>query len=335
MPHQIETYGNQAAFASRLDAWHQLGTTLGETFTAEQAMEVAHLGGWDVRKLALTATEMDDNGVTSVDVPNSYATARTNPFTGATEALGTVGPKYVPVQNEEHVEFLNALVDDTGAHLETAGSLRGGTQVFITCKLPEHMLVGGQDKVDTYLSVVNSHDGSTGFKAMVSPIRVVCANTLNAAVASAQQSWSIRHTKGARSSIEQARQSLDLSFRYAEQFEAEAERMIQETLSAGEWDRTLTAMFGESDREDTSRKGRNLVSKLDVIRDLYASGPTLDGVRGTRWGAYNAITEYMDHHSKVRGAEGAEGKRALRAIDGDLVRVKQHAFDLLRVPANA
>lgn len=333
MAHQIETHGNQAAFASRLDAWHQLGTTLGAEFTAEQAMEVAHLGGWNVRKLAITATEMDDNGVTTVEVPDRYATARTNPFTGATEALGVVGSQYTPVQNEEHVEFLNALVDDTGAHLETAGSLRDGKQVFITCKLPEHMLVGGVDQVDTYLSVVNSHDGSTGFRAIVSPVRVVCANTLNAAVSSAKQSWTVRHTAGAKASIEQARQSLDLSFRYAEQFEAEAERMIQETLSAGEWERTLATMFGAPDRDSTKRVERNLVTKLDTIRGLYNSADTLDGVRGTRWGAYNALTEYLDHYGNVRGSNDVAGKRALRAVDGDLVKIKQNAFDLLRVPA--
>ena len=96
-----------------------------------------------VRKIGLTATEVTDDGVTSLEVPDRFATVRTNPVTQATEYLGTVGSFYTPIQNEEHAELLNRLVDDSGAHFDTAGSLRGGRETFMTMKLPDTMLVGG------------------------------------------------------------------------------------------------------------------------------------------------------------------------------------------------
>lgn len=99
MSHEIETHGTQAAAVfARKDAWHRLGTTVRDrAFTAEEAMTLGHLGGWDVRKLPLTTAEVSKGGVTPIEVPG-FATVRTNPFTGAPEALGVVGGGYTPLQ---------------------------------------------------------------------------------------------------------------------------------------------------------------------------------------------------------------------------------------------
>src|SRR6185312_12271562 len=131
------------------------------------------------------------------------------------EALGVVGEQYVPIQNEEHAALLDALVDESGAHFETAGSLRGGRQVFLSMKLPTTMQIGGVDPVDLYLIACNSHDGTSAFRLLVSPVRVVCANTLALAASRARSTFSIRHTAGAAGQIEQARQALGLSFTFA------------------------------------------------------------------------------------------------------------------------
>ena len=142
MSHEIETHGTQAAAVfARKDAWHRLGTTVRDrAFTAEEAMRLGHLGGWDVRKLPLTTAEVSEGGVTPIEVPG-FATVRTNPFTGAPEALGVVGGGYTPLQNEDHAKFLNLLADESGAIFDTAGSLRGGRQVFITMQLPDSLTV--------------------------------------------------------------------------------------------------------------------------------------------------------------------------------------------------
>src|SRR5919201_2661263 len=104
MAHNIEIHADgTASFASaRIDAWHRLGTVTRDVMTAEEAMATAYLSGLNVRKLALTAAEVNGTGVTSLEVPGQFAPARTNPKSGATEILGVVGSGYTPVQNEEH-----------------------------------------------------------------------------------------------------------------------------------------------------------------------------------------------------------------------------------------
>ena len=167
MAHEIETHGRQAAAVfARTDPWHRLGTTVaGQAFSAEDAMRLGHLGGWDVRKVPLTASEITEHGVTTMDVPG-FATVRTNPFTHRPEALGVVGSGYHPLQNEEHAEFLNLLADESGAIFDTAGSLRGGRQVFVTMKLPNSLTIGGTDRIDVNIAALNSHDGSSAFRLL-------------------------------------------------------------------------------------------------------------------------------------------------------------------------
>ena len=257
MAHEIETHGTQAAAVfARKDAWHRLGTTVRDrAFTAEEAMRLGHLGGWDVRKLPLTADEVSEGGVTAIEVPG-FATVRTNPFTGAPEALGVVGGGYTPLQNEDHAEFLNLLADESGAIFDTAGSLRGGRQVFITMQLPDSLTVGGTDRVDLNIAALNSHDGSSAFRILVTPVRVVCANTQSAALRNHESSFSIRHTRNAKAAVQAARDALGLTFTYVDAFQAEAERLIQQTMTDAAFDALIDATFGkaEAERHQASRE---------------------------------------------------------------------------------
>jgi phage/plasmid-like protein (TIGR03299 family) len=230
MAHELDTTDNEVSFAnSRSDAWHRLGQSIGHTMTAREALEAAHLAGWNVRKMALQVPQepiIDDHGVTTpapLAVPDFYATVRTNPINGRIDVLGVVGSKYEPVQNEASCELLDALVDESGgAHYETAGALRGGRETFVTMKLPNSMVFdgidGSKDRTDFYLAALNSHDGSSKFRFLVTPVRIVCANTQAAALGSAKASWGIRHTGGARAAISEARNALKLSWRYVESF---------------------------------------------------------------------------------------------------------------------
>jgi Domain of unknown function (DUF932) len=141
-------------------------------------------------------------------------TVRTNIFTGETEYLGIVGTDYTTVQNEEAAEVLNRLVDESGAHFETAGSLRGGRMVFITMKLPTSMRIAGVDDMDLYLCATTSHDGTCALRVDASPIRVVCANTQRAAIAASKGSYTFRHTSNVRAQIAQAREAMGLMWTY-------------------------------------------------------------------------------------------------------------------------
>lgn len=326
MSHEIEQHGEQAAAVfARQDAWHQLGTTLDDVFTAEQAMSVGHLGGWDVRKTPLSTRV----GGRFVAVPDKFATVRTSPWDGKPEALGVVGKSYTPIQNEENAEFLNALVDESGAHFETAGSLRGGREVFITMKMPSTISVGGVDKVDVYLAALNSHDGSHAFRTIVTPVRVVCANTQAAALQNNSGMYVVRHTTNAQKNVAQARESLGMTFKYVEAFEAEAERMLAEPMKEVEYIKFLEASF-ESKRDDEHSE-----LQAGALR-LWRESDTLDAIKGTRWAAYQCITEYVDHFVPVRGGSGLDVAkvRAERLLNSTArPALKRRAFDLLSVGA--
>lgn len=328
MSHEIETNGTQAAaIFAREDAWHQLGTTLPDAFTAQDAMTIGRLGGWNVRKTPLTTTEITEDGVATIEIPDKFATVRTNPFNGNLDYLGIVGPWYTPIQNEEHCDFLNTLVDESGAHFDTAGSLRGGRDVFVTMKLPTTMMVGGVDQLDLYIAAFNSHDGTSAFRLMTTPVRVVCANTQRLALQQNNGIFRIRHTRGAQGQIEQARQGLGLTFKYLEAFEAEAERMVQETLTHGQFMDIISREFGAAD--DASKRAKtNAERVLDDLQQLFADANTQAGIRNTRWAGYQSLIEYADHIAPVRGDEKA---RAERVLSGGVDDFKQRAHALFAV----
>lgn len=328
MAHELETYGDKAAFASaRMDAWHRLGTVTQDCMTAEEVMEVAHLGGWNVRKIAVQGTEVTLDGVTVVESPDDRMIVRTNPFTNATESLGVVGKDYTPVQNEEVCELLNTLVDESGAHFETAGSLKQGRRVFTTMKLPETMTVGGVDDIDLYIAASNGHDGTAALRLDVTPVRIVCANTQRAAFARSRGHYKFRHTSGAKSRIMEARQALRLTWKYCETFQAEADRMINETLTNAEFDRMVADLWPLPTNPGTRAKNNHDQRHRD-LRYLLEAADTQRAVRGTRWAGYQAVAEYLDHKAPAKNDE----VRANRVLtSGALSDLKTRAFDLLKV----
>lgn len=334
MAHQIEQFtdGSAAFVSANESAWHKLGTVTNGAMTAEEAMRLAYLSGWDVRLMPLTATEITGDGATAHEVPEHFATARTHPKSGRTQMLGVVGSDYHPVQNEEHAEFLNLLADESGAHFETAGSLRDGRQVFLTMKMPQSLTIGGNDDVDLYIAASNSHDGSSAFRIIVTPIRVVCSNTLRAAIQGARSSYVVRHTSGAKARIAQARSALGLTFRYAEEFEQAAQRMIEAEMTLSELKSVVDELWPVKDN-DGPRKKTNQRQRWGMISNLFEHADTQAGIRGTRWAGYNALTEYANHVAPAQGKSDTEkaAARAERVITGAANDLMEKAFALTTV----
>jgi phage/plasmid-like protein (TIGR03299 family) len=345
MGHELDITDGQVSFAnSRSDHWHRLGQSVGHAMTAREALDAAHLAGWNVRKMALQVPQqpvIGDDGVTTpppLAVPDFYATVRTNPINGSLDVLGVVGSKYEPVQNEASCDLLDAITDKSGAHFETAGALRGGRETFITMKLPNSMVFdgidGSKDRTDFYLAALNSHDGSSAFRFLVTPVRVVCANTQSAAIGSAKSSFAIRHTGGAHTSIQEARTALKLSWRYIEAFEVEAARLYAQPMDT-EQVRHFANTLLEVDAAGSDATARHRRERASGIVKLWTSSPTIAPIAGTRWAAYNAVTEYLDHIVPVRGARtvvDASAARALRGISGagSTQSLKAQAFRMLQ-----
>ena len=328
MAHELETMTNgQTAFVSaRLSAWHQLGTVADDCMTAEEVMAKAFLGGWMVRKIALQGVETTPDGVSIIECPDKRMTVRTNIFTGATEYLGIVGTDYATVQNEEAAEVLNRLVDESGAHFETAGSLRGGRMVFITLKLPTGMRIAGVDDMDLYLCATTSHDGTSALRVDASPIRVVCANTQRAAIAHSKGSYTFRHTSNVRQQISQAREAMGLMWKFLDGFQSEAEKMLNETLTMGEFEKVIAELWPVADDASDTTKN-NAKKRASTLRYLIRDSDTQKAIKGTRWAGFQAVTEYVDHFAPAKDA----AVRANRAVTGPVAELKTRAFELLSV----
>jgi len=317
MPHHIETHHDQAAaIFARTDPWHRLGVTVRDrAFTAEEGMTLGHLGGWDVRKAPLTATVLTDDGVTTLDAPG-FATIRDNPFTGRPEALGVVGAGYQPLQNEDHAEFLNHLADQSGAIFDTAGSLRGGRQVFITMRLPQSLRVGGVDEVDLNIAALNSHDGTGAFRLLLTPVRVVCANTQTVALQRHQASFSVRHTRHAKAAVAAARDALGLTFAYSQEFQAEAERLLDTTLTDAAFQALTESVFASPDPDASPRLRAAHTERQNTLAHLFHDAPTQQTIRGTAWAGYPpwSSTSTTTPPSARRDPDSA---RAVRLLTSD------------------
>jgi phage/plasmid-like protein (TIGR03299 family) len=289
-----------------------LGTRVDGTFTAEQAMTEGLLGGWDVRKAPLQ-TVVDGK---TLAIPGMNAVVRNNPTKkGQVDVLSRhgVSDSYSIVQNEQHAGFLNALVDESGANFELAGAIDGGRKVFISMKLPGHINVGGVDPVDLSLLAINSHDGSMSFTLAVLPVRYACSNVLNSVFGGMSGLVRIRHTSGAQKQmVAQAREALDLSFKYLDHFQEEAERLINTTMTQSMFEQIIEAEFGPA--EDASQSAVTRAErKIEEITGLFAEAQTQDGIRDTAWAGYNALTEWNDHFAPTRG-EDRDASRAQKAI---------------------
>ena len=332
MAHEIETFddGTAAFVTARTDAWHRLGVTTTDCLTAEQVMTTAKLGGWNVHTVPLTATDMSDDGVTSLPVTDHFATVRTHPLTGLPDVLGVVGTGYTVVQNEQHCELLNLLVDEAGAHFETAGSLRGGRETFVTMKLPHTVTLAGtngSDDIELYLAAMSSHDGTAAWRVIVTPVRIVCANTQRMALRNARATYAIRHTKTAKAKIAQARQALGIVWRYAEEFETAAQNLINQTLLLDEFQQIVDKLWPAAPTDVLGPRAAGLRDRRNTtLRSLFTEADTQHTIRGTRWAGLQAITEYLDHHTPAKD----DTVRAARVLTSHaLAERKQRAYDLL------
>jgi len=302
MAHELETQNGVASFASfREPAWHGLGTVFTEEKNTSEMLEAANLNGWNVRleDLEIPSTLTSDKSYQYV--------VRTNPTDKTqTDILGIVGERYVPLQNEDLFAFGDNILDG-GGRWETAGSIKNGTVVFGSLALDREVVLdpnGATDKVNTYLLVHTSHDGSLAVQASVTPVRVVCQNTLNVALSGVKQSYKIRHTQTVQGKVAAAREALGIAHKYLDEFDKQAQEMITQEINDKQFFDIITAVYPkpEQDAKGSFTKWEN---KIDVLNDIYY-GPTCENIKGTAWGAYNALTERLDWYRTPRGGN-AEG----------------------------
>jgi len=340
MGHNINrNNGKDSFFSVKEKAWHGLGTIVDQYPTSAEAIQYAGMD-YEVIKSPLFTYHRDetvgDNGEIAeggqIAVPNHYATVRTDNHA----ILGVVGKDYEIVQNRNAFEFFDAIVGGgDGILYETAGALGKGERIFITAKLPGYIKVGNQDLIEQYLMLTTSHDGLGSITAAFTPVRVVCQNTLNAALKNHSNAIKIRHTASANERLKQAHTLMGISGNLAGELEGlfnhwstvritdkQVKKLIQVAMAPNK--ETITNLeLGKFDKLST-----NYTNIVDSVYEYALGSPTqqMETTAGTIFGAYNAITGYFQNVRKYNDDDA----KFKSIMDGTAKQRGQIAFDLCR-----
>jgi len=300
MAHALEMQDGQVAFALRGEpAWHGLANVLfdkEEHINTQTMLDSAKLSNWDIQLEEIGYPENYRSDKTN------YFVTRTNPFDNGKDVLAIVGSKYQVVQNEQLFDFGDNLLDG-GASWESAGSIKGGRVVFGSLVIPKEIVLdaeGANDKTTTYLLVHTSHDGSVSVQASVTPVRVVCQNTLNLALKGAKQSFKLRHTQSIDGKIAMAREALGMSFAYMDTFADEAKALFEKEVTEKQFIDIVKAIYPKPDKDATKAQLTKWDNKMVLLSDLYNNSPTNANIKGTAWGVFNALTERLDYFKQER-----------------------------------
>lgn len=272
-------------FHTRDNPWYSCGTVLDSPPTAAEALVAAGLD-WQVEKRPLL-TFAGDGLIETIQ--NKYAIVRTD----TDDFFGVVGGDYVPFQNEEAFAFADGLIDG-GMLFDSAGSYGGQRRIFLTAKLPDTVQILGADPYQLYLFLVTAHDGTKSITAYVVPIRLRCTNMLRLTLRNAVTKWTIRHTTSTAGKLVEAREALAITFKAGDAFDLAMQKLVERQVSDDELRHMLSTVLPESPRRGV---------KIESVVQIMHESPSIDGYRGTRYGALQAFTEWLDWGREVRSDE--------------------------------
>ena len=289
----------ETMFSAVETPWHKLGTVTDSVLTASDALDKAGLD-WEVYLKEMYFHNNFGNITEQTKVADKYAVVRQSD----TSCLGVVGNKYTPVQNREAFTFMDNIVDSGEAKYETAGALDGGKVIWILMNLKnvEGITNVNGDDIAPYMLLSNSHDGSSALKVTMTPVRVVCQNTLRIALGKrVTQQISIRHTSGITQKVDTARNTLGLAVEYYKGFTETVERMIDKEITDDRFVEIMDSVFPKpSDEEmEKPRVASNYKHKIASVQTNYVSEKHV----GTAWGVVNAFNSYEIWQQKIRGGE--------------------------------
>ena len=305
-------------------SWHPLAKAIfraDENVNTATMLDRAGLAGWNVRKEPVVYPA----GVTPLG--KEYMVLRDTPQ--GVQSLAIVGEKYNTYQNEDLLAFGDGLLDG-GASWESAGFFRGGRTIYGALTIEKEFTLdpnGANDTTKTYLLVNTSHDGSSSIRACVTPVRVICQNTLSLAFKRAQQSWSVRHTAGTHGRMEEARTALGLTFSYMDEFEIMARELYEAPITTAQFDKAYATIYPAPKAESKAALTK-WEKQFDLTKGLYVSGATNANITGTKWGALNALTERIDWYRNGDN-EMTEGLSA--AASGFETGIQQEKARILEV----
>lgn len=303
----------ETMFYTRTAPWHGLGTRVLEAPTSSAALSLAGLDWKVVQKPVFTADGLFISGF------------KANVRDRDSQVLGVVSDRYKVVQNEDAFAFTDELLGE-GVTYETAGSLQNGRRTWILAKLPQRYIISG-DKIDPYLVFMNSHDGTGAIKAAMTPIRVVCQNTLNLALSTARRSWSTIHTGDIHGKLQDARNTLLYADRYMAALGKTIEELSRQKLSDRQVLEYIDALFPFPEDASEARK-KNLGKLKEDLKLRYFDAPDLQHVGKNAYRFVNAVSDFATHARPLRERSSYRESLFGRTVDGNVLI--DRAFGLVK-----
>lgn len=294
----------ESMFYVRETPWHGLGTKVEEAVDSRRALILAGLD-WKVEQMPVFTGDRKM-------VPGYKANVRDKDG----KVLGVVTDRYKVVQNSEAFSFTDELLG-RGVRYETAGSIQDGRKVWMLARMPREYIITGE-QITPYLVFSNSHDGTGAIRVALTPIRVVCQNTLNLALENAKRSWSMIHTGDIQGKLKEAEQTLGLAEKYMSALGQEIERLHKVKLpdrKVLEWIEQLLPM-----EEDASRQQKKNVARIrEDMKVRYFDAPDLQDVGKNGYRFVNAVSDFATHARPLRKTANYKENLFARTMDGNFL----------------
>jgi phage/plasmid-like protein (TIGR03299 family) len=337
--HRIEDATSSLWFGRWPSGWGDVvhGVDRGEARSAAAMIDAAGLA-WAVEQHPLEAVLANRSGddPARVSVPRVVANVRSD----TRAVLGVVGEGYEPLQNAAAFAFCDAITDSGEAHWLGAAETRGGARVHALMQLDREIRIGNAEGEDVLplLSFRNGHDGGLAVTISVAPFRLACLNGMMLPLEGAERSWKARHTANLDARLADARRTLGIAWRYYDELEEIGGRLIRERLSAAEFERFLARLVPlpepRADATNGGRAVRNVERVREAIATAYRVTPDLANITGTRWGALQAVTTYVDHVQPTRATAGRSHQEARFERATEPAGLKDRALALLTEGGN-
>ena len=297
MPANVETM-----FYVREAPWHGLGVRVESALNSEDALMMSGLNWNVIQKPIMTAS--------GNLIPGYKANIRDSD----NRVLGVVTDRYRVVQNSEAFAFTDALLGE-GVKYETAGSLQDGKKIWILAKLPDKYIIEGE-QIDPYLVFSSSHDGSGSIKVAMTPIRVVCQNTLNLAMSTARRSWSTIHIGNLAAKMDEAHNTLLLAEKYMGRLGMEFSRLNKIKLSDQKVMEYIDLLL-PMDEQPTEIHRKNITRIREDMKRRYFDAPDLRHVGKNAYRFVNAVSDFATHAKPLRSTANYQENMFAKTIEGN------------------
>ncbi len=292
----------ESMFYTREKPWHGLGVRVEEAPTSADALRLAGLD-WEVAQEPIF-TEAGD----------AIAGYKVNVRDRDRKVLGVVSDRYRIVQNREAFSFTDALLGN-GVRYETAGSLQEGKRVWLLARLPREYIIAGE-RISPYLVFSNSHDGSGAVRVALTPIRVVCNNTLNLALDTARRSWSMIHTGNISGKMQEAKDTLFMAETYMDSLGEAFERLRRQKVTDSQLKEYVEQLL-PLEKDATPMQEKNTMKLREDMLRRYYDAPDLRGVGNNAYRFVNAVSDFATHAKPLRRTANYNENLFMRTMDGN------------------